>query len=353
LRLRLKKDIKDENIPMKLGRAKHEIIFKYTDACLKNKDADFGTMTKIVEKSFNKHKLPESEYESLRNEMVAFAEKGIDPEKILDIEKRKKVVIGKDDNGKDIQLEFVIDRVNLYETDEGSLLELIDYKSHQNVLARTAVEKDKQLNIYKYLACNYLYPNNKLVRTGIFHIRHNFCRWTDVKKIAECGEEFESMQAFLYRQWDRLINSEEYPPERGEHCFQYGGCPVMMAGECPLYSAKEVEKMKGGNIEDKVLIYRKMKLDMKKLEPQIKEYFKEHDTILIGEKEVGFVATQSYKYLLGKLLEFCKKYKYKLDKLLLGKTEVDKLLKTRDMPEDKKNELAECQEETVSSKFQI
>jgi hypothetical protein len=352
-RLRLLKDIENSSEAMSIGSAVHEIVFLYTHFCKKNKiDSDFDEMNKIIDKVFNKYqnKISESSYIDIRKNALEFGERGINFESIGDCEERRIVEF---EPGKKIHL--IIDRTDSYMMEGGSALDISDYKNTMKIFTKSDVEKLPQLNIYKYIGCKFLYPGFDLVRTGIYHTRYNFPRYSDRQKVAELEQEFENTHKYLCRQWDRLIVSDDYHPKKCAACWAYGGCAVMEAKECPLYTDAEVKKMKLGDIDGKVRAYRKMDIDIKSLGSQIREFFKNNPVKEIDGKDTGYDSSESYNYDLSGFVDYAKKFCIPFSGLSLSKTAVEKSIKKilpfKGMTPGELDDMKAMRLETASSSF--
>lgn len=358
LRLRLLQDIKNESAPMALGKIIHEIIYKYTDELVKQRlQADYELLTTVIENVFRETNYSEEVYKDAREIAIQFGEREIGYDKILAYEQKKKVKIGSDKFGKDIIIELVIDRVNSYR-EHGTVLELIDYKNQFNILTQADVEKHDQLNMYKYLSCEFLYPNFDWVRIGVHFTRYNFVRWGELKRVKDCSIDFDNMQNYLIRQWERLQNSQEYPPQRGAACFEYNQCPVMEMGECPLWTKKQVDALCVSEIiEDKINAYRKLLLDADTLKAQIRKHFENNANKVIGGKTCGFQKRVTSSYLVKPWYEYCAKLGIDIGKAKISKTEaekpINKFKKITSMDLDQQKEIHTLQVEIVGTNFKL
>jgi DNA-directed RNA polymerase subunit RPC12/RpoP len=393
-RLRLLRDIPNEGIQLDKGKAIHEIVYRYTDFCIKNKtEGDFEQLQKIVNSVFDEIQLPETEYIEIRETAIKFGENGIQFERILEYERREVINItdpGNEDvyykclkcdhsfsqkydtankgympegiecprcGHKEIEqttilMEIVIDRVNSYRGDNGSVIEFEDFKNQMNILTKKEVNEHEQLNIYKYLGAKYLYPNFDYVRTGIHHLRYSFTRWSDMTKVNDCFIEFENMEKYLQRQWSRLITTNEWSPICGEQCWKYGGCPVLLSDECPMYTKDKVNELKvSENIEDKIRAYKKLNLEASELKTIIYNYFKENQCLKVDNKIVGYQPSFSYKYRLKPFVEYCNEKKIDYSSLTISKTDAEKVIKIKKMNESQAAEVKTLQEETATSTF--
>lgn len=359
LKLRLEKSINEDNIAMQRGAAVHEIIAKYTDWCVKNRtDGDAEELDRIIDSIFNKGKYPEEIYQEIRETIIKFGEREMLFKSILDYERMSKVKIGTDKFGKEIMLDVVIDRVNSYRGDKGTVLEIIDYKNQMNILTKADVDKHEQLKIYKYVACKYLYKNYDYVRVGIYHTQYNFIRWGEMEKVSDLAIEFDNTEKYLIRQWEWIINRTEYKPIMSEACWQYGMCPVMSAGKCPLWTKERTEAMRiSDKITDMIAAYRKLDSDSKELKKKISKHFETAMPEEIHGKLVGYQQSISTQYVVKQLLEYCKKYDINFDEMTISKTEAEKIIsqykKPALMTEDELNEIKAMQKYKVSSSFKI
>ena len=361
LHCRLIGDMKERNNAMDLGSLVHQIIYAYTDICVKNRtEGDYEILCKIIDSEFDKNEYSEEIYKEAREICINFGERegSIDFSKILDYEKRKNVEIGIDSLGKKIIIQVVIDRVNFYRADKGTVLEIIDYKNQLNIITKTDIDKHDQLNLYKMIAARYLYPNNDFVKIGIWHTRYNFVRWGELKTVKDCAVEFDNTEHFLKRQWERLQNAKEYPPVKGPACFDYGQCSVMAKGECPLWTKKQTEAMYvSESIDDKVNAYRKMKLDIENLRKQIKKHFEQTPNKEIGGKMVGFKKSVTSAYFVKPWYKYCEDHEIKIDDITIAQTEAEKAIKRFKKPvkmnENEQKEISIMIRQKVKTDFKI
>ncbi len=318
------KEIKRESLLMQEGKIVHEAIKEYSKECLNLKiESDYEIMSDIIQEIIDKEKITEEMKLEIREILLNFAENVIDYEKILDFEKEFRIDL---DTG---TIEGVIDRINSYRDQDGlRVIEFIDYKNSFKVMSAQEVEDNLQLRIYRYIGCNELYKGNDLVRIGIHNTRINFIRFGEFHEVLGLQKEFERMSHYLNEQWKRLKESKEYPPEISNACLEYGGCPVMTEGKCPLYSKEAIKKMiESESIIDNVRAIRKLKIDCNNEVLNLKDYFKTNEPIDVDGKSVGFISNKSYKYLLEELMALSNEYDVVIDGLRLNKTDVEKLFK--------------------------
>jgi hypothetical protein len=308
------------------GKLKHKIIRDYTEYALRH-GIDYETMTDLIDKYFRDCGLNESVRMNMRSELLEFAQCGIEPDRVIDYERRHTVDIG---GGVNVQVVF--DRVDAFKDFNGKVLEIVDYKNHHKVLSEQDVEDHEQLKIYAYVAAKYLYPGFSYLRVGVYHLRYNFIRWGKSKKIGEMVAEFENTENWIFRQWDRLIKTpvEEMVPEKCSACWQYGGCAVMRAGECPAYTKAELKKMIGGkDIADRVRAFRHLSLETKRIKDYLQAYFKTNEHIEVDGSACGYNAKTDYCYDMEGFIAFCIKNGVELEGERISKTVAERLMKKR------------------------
>jgi RecB family exonuclease len=283
--------VKVFNDAMKEGAFVHDVIYEYTRKCVEaGHESDFETISKIFDDKFNSFKIDESRYIPLRNSVMKFAESGVKFDKILDYEKRFEVSDGR------WKFTGVIDRVDTYrDYEDKSVIEIIDYKNQRSIYTQEEVETDLQLRLYRYFACEHLYKGFDKIRVGIHHTQYDFVRWGDMVNIEDLRKrEFYDIETFIDRQWDRLILSgdDEYIPEPGKVCWEYGQCEVMKQGKCPAFKENKV----CDSIEDKVRSIRQIDIERDRLLKSVKEEMRDSEIIEVDGIEVGFKASFSSKY---------------------------------------------------------
>lgn len=345
-----------QNEPMREGKFVHEVIYRYTKFCVESKTvSDFEEFNRIFDEEFTRAQLPETIYTSARENLIKWAERGIEFDKILDYEERHTVEF---EPGKKIMAVF--DRTNSYTDERGSILEIIDYKNSMKILTNTEVEKHEQLRIYKHLAANYIYKNFDYIRCGIYHTRYDRMRWTDMQHVRDMTGEFENTEKMISRQWARLIESEEYPPEEGDQCWEYGGCPYMIDGSCPLYTPDRVHEMAAaGDLESQIRAYRKMDHDAKQLKKTIQKQFETRIGIEVDGKFTGYKLSPSYKYELAQLIEYFEKYDIKNYTALISKTDAERMIikgrgvKINKLQPEEYQEIQDMQTDASATRFNI
>jgi hypothetical protein len=347
----LLKEIEISNDAMRLGGLVHHVIYDYTKKCVENGlDSDFELMSSLIEKMFTSSKLPESYYKKFRHHMLEFAERGINQDSILAYEKKFHVEF---EPGK--FLDGIIDRVNCYRIDKGSVIEIIDYKHQSNVMTEQEVFDDLQLSLYKMAACQFLFPGYDYVRTGIYHTKYNFIRWSPMFSISDCSKEFDNNRAFLSRQWDRLINTpdDEYKPQHCSLCWKWGGCEIMLKNKCPLF--KKGYDSKKDDFEFKIRMLRKMDIQRDNILKEIKEYMSDKEAVMIDGKEVGFLADESYKYKFNYFSSIADVIGIDTSDVYVSKSDAEKaikkVIKFEDMDEVTLAEIESARFQTYSNKF--
>jgi len=351
--IRLTGQVVEDSTPAEVGKCVHDIIFRYTDFCVKNKmESDFETMERVINECCDEYELPEVEFIAIRINLMKFAEKGVEFNKILEYEKRETIEFAP---GKFIQI--VIDRTNLYKENNGSILEIIDFKNSQKFWTSMDVEEAIQFKIYKYIGCTFLYPGNDFVRVGVHHTRHNFTKWGELKKVKDCWEEFDATHEFLVRQHDRLLKRKSYEPSICEECWEYGGCAVMKAGKCKLFTKAAVKKMMAGTIEQKVAAVRYLEIEIKDMKSIIQNQFKDKTPRFIAGKEVGYKPGFSHKYKLGDFIAYCERHGMDYKKLTIAKQQAEKAINLKNpirlMNDSEQSEIAKIQIETGNNKFNM
>jgi len=360
--LRLIQDVENKSLGLSQGKLIDEIITEYSLRCLAEKsDGDFNMLEEILDRKFDESNLDLDQFMEIRQSAMNFGERGFDYDKLLDCQREFSVVVGKDSKGKDVVVTGKIDRVDCYDTPDGPCLETIDYKNHLNVLTEDDVRKHRQLCLYDYVNCMHLHRNEfALHRKGIYFTPYNFMRWDGVPRtVGENYGEFDNIEKWLIKNWERLQYAEEFPAERGAYCWQYDGCPVMLDGKCPAWSEDEVERFRlGHTIEDKARLCRMLDHQRKQALSELKALVPVDEMIEVDGENVGFKASQSYKYDLPKLLEWLEKKEKKIEDGTISKTDAEKVIKNAFgvkkidyLEEEELDGLHDCKIETISNKF--
>jgi hypothetical protein len=356
----------DETNPAMLeGALIHRLMWRFTELAFKGGEADFGQAEDTIRECFaEKHGLSEETLSNVRTRFLHYCENGfyhesdgrygIHTDIILDLEVTQDVTLV---GGQ--RFKVVIDRANLWRRDDGkSVLEIIDMKNHRRFLTQEQLEQHAQLRIYRHAAASYLYKGADFIRSGIYYTQYNTIRWSEMKPIAECQHEFAATEEYLARQWDRIVKTkiEDMHPERCGRCFKYGGCPVMLAGDCPAWSKAEVAMIKRrGSIEDQVRLLKKMDLERKDLYKTVTDYFSEAASTEVDGETVGYEEQKSAKYPLSEFVRWAEAHNIPLSSLTINKTDVEKLMKAARKtgsfsPEDEV-EVEGMKVETVSTRF--
>lgn len=350
-RIRLDGDYEADNEHIRLGTLKHQVIYEYTKKCVKDHISnDFELMDKLIKKHFNKSGLEEKHYCEVRQSLLDWAERDFSWDDIVGCEIPYDVeLVG------GVKIKGSIDRINAYELDGERVLEITDYKNTLKYTKKGEVVVDLQLRIYVFIACVYLYPGFTKVRRGIPHLRHGFTMWSDYEYVSELAGEFEATEEFINRQWERLIEAEDYPCCKSDQCWEYNGCPVMLDGKCPAWSKAEVKRMMSGSIEDKVRALRKITQDHKDLKAELSAHFNINDPIEVDGSFVGYSQTHSHKYAWA-IVEWAETNGVDLRKITLSKSVVEKAIKDslgkiEELSEGSQDTIANSQIPTISESF--
>ncbi len=335
--LKYKKLVIDEeyhtgNERQTLGNCVHKIVYTYGKHLLKEKmDADYDAMVKIIDHYFDEFNLSENLYRDVRKALILFGERGMSFEKVLDLEKLWKIEFSK---GKFIYA--VIDRINTYQVGSKTIIEIIDYKNHLNILSKTDVDNHEQLALYRYLACRFIHKGFDKVRVGIHHLMHNWITWGEMRSIDDLGREFEAMEGYLLRQYARLLEKGNFEPTMGNQCYEYGGCPILLDGKCPLFKKKKVEEIyRSNDVKSMVTIIRTMDMHRQQMIDRVKDLVKDKTFFEVEGKLAGYVPGDSYSYDAAKVIDFCKRYNVSCDLKDFNVKSVERLFKDYFKPDYK------------------
>jgi len=305
-KIRIDKDVKVDTIQMKIGKAIHQIVHEYTKECVKQAiETDYEIMNQTIEKVFDDNGLPDECYTDIREVCLLFGESSLDYDHTLEWEKYFSIPLGNDSKGKLIEVGGYIDRVNTRYWEDGACLEIIDYKTQRNIETQEQIASDPQLQLYRYIALKHLYQGFRWCRMGKYYLRYNFIRWDAESPIyvGDLRNNLDSINGWLKRQWERVFNSTNHPPDRGQHCWEYSGCPVMLENKCPLWDMKEVEKFrKAKDIKNKVRLLRKLDLE-RKLELKMLKTIIGERSIDVDGQQVGYEQHEVLKMALDKFTE--------------------------------------------------
>lgn len=298
----IKRDIRIESPAMRFGGCGHSIVRNYTELCTKAKvEADYDLMMKALDETFPKYKLPDEDYQEMTRIMLDFGEMSLDFDHVLNFEQWFELSIGKDRYEKEMMVCGKIDRTNArLNQDNTTTLEIIDYKFQHNVMTEQDVRDSMQLKIYRYICAYLMYKNYTYVRTGIYHMRYNFIRWDGPPTyVGDLLNEFESIKKYLEKQWYRIMYDTEHKPERGPWCWRYGGCDVMLLGECPLWDMETVNKMRQTDeLEESIRLLRKLDLEKKIILGEIKAGWLEGQVLEVDGDNVGYFQKEYINYPL-------------------------------------------------------
>lgn len=348
----IEQSLNKNSLLMTTGRIVHNTIRMYSRECIKNKlESDFEIMSNCIDLALNEEKTTNEQSVEIREILLEFAEKSLDYEKILDYEKKFDINLNAG------IMEGIIDRVDSYrDQNNNRVLRIIDYKTSYKNFTESDVDNSLQLRIYRWAALKELYKNYDIVILGLYNTRHNFCRYGKPKEISELQKEIENIENFLNKKWTEIKECKEYPAIKSSACNDYGGCPILLAGECPVYSKEEINKiLKGNDIIEQIRTVRILKSQINETTSKLKQYFSTNNNIIVDGVEVGFTSNKSYEYLLSGLLLLDKKYDLKSGSLELSKTAVEKLLKKKFGKDYQKyvDEIEDYILETASNSFEI
>jgi hypothetical protein len=349
------KTLKRESILMQTGKIIHECINEYSDACIKLKlESDYEVMQKTIKTALSKESVTSEQEIEIRETLLEFAENNIGYDKLLDHE--IDAFIPLDSNDKFV--EVIIDRTNAYRDNEGArVLEIIDYKHSYLIMTAVEVDNSLQLKIYEWAALKQIYKNYDKIRKGIYNTRYGFIRYGKMRNVADLGKEIEGMDNYLNEQWIKIKEAKDYPCIKSEACTQYGGCPLMLSGECPEYSKDQIEKiLRSDDIIELVRTVRMLELQIDEAKAKIKQHFSTNGPIEVDGKKVEAKYSFSYKYLFACLNFIKEKYKLNLDEIEIGKKEVEDILKKAFGKNSLENYIAELEPykiPTSSSRFEI
>jgi hypothetical protein len=280
------KEFKAENLPMLEGRFHHQVREVYINHCMNaGVETDPGAMRSIFEGCFDGSGLPENSFVPAYENVMKFAERPVPIDKIFAVEKESTISLGKDQNGKEIKVVVKPDLILIDATADGTLLDVWDFKSQRNKLSEKQVGEMQQMRLYMWAAVK-LCPGFDYVSPTIFILPWNLECPGEKQAVKMLEKEHEAIEAFLMRQWDRIINSPEEAydqPTPCEQCFEYGGCPILNAGKCPAYESLEREDIKSVVKEARLLDHK-----AKQLKAKVKEHYKQYEGETIEGAFVGY-----------------------------------------------------------------
>jgi len=317
------------------GKFVHKVIYLYTGYCVEHKtDSDFEVMDKLIDIEFPKYKIPESMYQGLRDILLKFAENGMEFDIILAFEQEVTIEFA---SGKFIKV--IIDRLNSYTIEDGSVIEVLDYKNEMRMRNQSDINDDLQLKVYVWAVLKYLYPGFDRVRWGIHNTRYNKTIWNGPSvPVVEMSKEIEGVDKFLLRQWDRLIVSDNYEPMNCQLCWKYGHCPLNKEYKCPLFTKKEVEKMKAGSEKNVVRALRKVDNETGALKEKMQHICRTKEPFDVDGIMVGYFSNEQQVIDLSDMVNLCREKKIPLTgievSIELLKKAAKKVMDSRDIDRD-------------------
>lgn len=316
---------KATGLAVQLGGFEHQVVNKYVKECVTKKiDGDIEALEKIFAECWESYKLPELYYKELHEEMLAFGEKNINYDNVLDVEKEFNIEF---DKGKFVKGYIDITRTYLFrgitKKHNEPILHIFDYKRQANILNQEDTLTD-QFRIYT-LACTLLYPGYKWYRRGIYYLKYGFIGCYENEDnptpIADIMIEVEETRQMLIRDWKKLRQSKAYPCKQGDWCYRYNGCPILLADKCPVQN-------KDKDIKDWVRTIWQLNIKVKQLKARVKSYITANGNIIVDEKEVGFMKSDSTTYKLIPVIDICRDAHITLiSDFDFSKTDMGKVLK--------------------------
>ncbi len=316
------------NVYTEGGKFVHKVLCDYTKHCVEDKiDGDFEKIEEIIVENYKLFVLPENLFSELRQICLNFAENGLDFDIILDYECDH--TISYDSTNPEKKHQVIIDKINSYMTEGGSVLEIIDYKNEQKIRTPAQVLEDQQLIGYVWACVKHLFKGYQFIRWGIQNTRYNKIIWSHKQPIpiSEVSKLVEDYENSLHRQWDRLIVSNNFEPEKSNLCWAYSGCPIMLENKCPLYTKAEVKRMTGGTIDDVVRALRKSKMEVEVLEDKLKNIFENRAPKMVDGIEVGYLPAESEHVEISDMITYCKEKGIPVQGVPISVSIFDKLIK--------------------------
>lgn len=325
-----------DTLPLKIGKFKHEFAKQYVDYCvsfeqqdgdeiIKGIDSDVDIMEKIFKELWPKYFIDEEHYKMIYEECLEFAMKPINYNSVLNTEKHFRVEF---DTEKFFEGYIDINRIykfrGIAKKDNDDILHTFDYKNQMNIL-KAEETLTTQLRLYTFANYHTL-PKFKYYRRGIYYLKYNFIRCyeseDDPTPLSDIEIEVEETKAMLLREWDKLKIAKEFPAVTGDHCYQYQGCPILLAGKCPKIKKKDFE-----SIDDMVRKVFQMDVQLKDLKKKAKAYIKENGNVTVDDKEVGWLPDDKESYPFEPAYDIAKDSKFDFSNENFPKTLMNKIIK--------------------------
>lgn len=326
--IRIDKTIeRPETIQLLKGKFNHAVANEYVTYCMRHQtDGDYDAMKKIFYENWQKFKIPELYYDELKNLMLTFGEKEVNFNNVIGTEIHFRVEVAPG-----VFIEGYIDIARTYKfrglgmKGNDDILHLFDYKSTRQVKKPGEILTDFQLKIYTLAALLKLYPGYKYVRRGIYYLPYNcivcYEDEDNPTSIEDALEEVEETRKMIIREFRKLKGAKSYPAVTGEHCYEYSGCPVLLAGKCPKI------KDNVSNIEDTIRKAMQIKTQLSDITAFLKSYFKTNDKLIVDGKEIGYEKSTDEIYPFIDTYNFCNQVKYNLEHNEFPKTIINDVIK--------------------------
>lgn len=300
-----------ESLPLKKGKFKHKFAEKYVNFCIQSEqESDPEEMKKIFNDLWPKYNIPEENYQEIYSECLDFAEKDINCQSVLDTEIRCRVEF---DPGKFV--EGIIDKRSIYKfrgislKDNDDILHIWDYKNTAHLLKSEEI-LTPQMKLYTFLSYHTL-PKFQYYRRLIYFMKYNTIRAYEEEDnptpLMDIEIETQQTKERLCREWKKIKEAKEFPAITGPHCYLYGGCHLLLSGECPKIKKKDFIA-----IDDQVRKIFQMNLQLKDLKKKAKDYIDLNGNITVDGKEVGWIPDTKETYPFEQAYNLVKDNNYDL-----------------------------------------
>jgi len=249
------------NVDLIEGRFVHDVLDHYVQYVIKHGHADEEACREIFDDFFKKYVddgLPLANYDVMLEKILMFGEL-LDVDRVLESERKFKIAFPIKGN-EDLQIWGVFDRIDFGETEDGEkVVRIIEYKNFHSIPPKED-EKLKTLQMKIYLkAATELFGNFQYFqRVFVFtryswrdeHGQPHLCqRYVDKKPLSISDamvevRETESLLKIAAERMNEACESGEFKETAGQHCFKYGGCPIMIDGKCSIKCHKETVSTK-------------------------------------------------------------------------------------------------------------